>query len=444
MKTILYGILFISLFSCYNNSDNDNNDKDTIDSISSSNLEANSTASPEAPTETFSKMPLLATYINELPSYNGQFPINQPAKYLALRADTIHFLNQEEDGDYSNYYELNHFTQQQAQFKGGWYNTSGSKSWHTTYQLLNKNEAAPIVLLAMQSKETFGGYQEDLEFNFHDLKELIKAGNKNIPTEEDALFEIAKSMTNIDIKKSSLYDDHHVHDLRFWVWQKQDGQWKNISSKVFQPEMYTKLEASFPFLVQKKVDSPIHPGFFLAEKMYSKEGLAQNKANWKHWLGVEELDKVSFDLAIDTKTIQFKASENKALHWDWDGERFTLNNLPKPITWKDEPCLAIDYSSNKKYSFVGNISKIPIQMEISLNNGKIQGEYWYTNSPHNKFPVEGSFEASTETKLDFYRIKNNQQREWFNGYFSNCEFKGWWQHQGTMATEEFSLKLVQE
>lgn len=383
----------------------------------------------------------MATYINELPFYEHQFPLGKARERLIFRADTIHFLEQT-DGDYSYYNQLNNLNQQQAQFAGGWYGTSGSQDWKATYQLLNNNEEAPVVLLAVQSKEAAGGYQASLESNYTDLEEMIEAGNTSI--DKDDLYDLAKDMTNIGRWISSLSGAYHNHDLRFWVWQKQKGQWINITSKVFQLEMYATLTSSFPFLRQEKVENAPNSGFFLAEKMYSKEGLAQNKANWKHWFGVEELNGISFEISTNTKSIQLEISKNKTIRWDWNGHDFTLNNLPNPIPWKNEPCSNIDYSSPKKHTFVGTIADTPIKMEVSLNDGKILGNYWYVNKSNSIFPIAGDFEASTEATLRFYRLKNNVKREHFHAYFVDCQFKGWWQHQGTMKTEAFSLKLVQE
>jgi hypothetical protein len=443
-KNLFYFILFISLFSCQTTTNKiDTTTESTIEDLSKSNRgeKLRAPTSYLSPRETFPEMPLLATYINELPFYGHEFPLEKVQERLILRADTIHFLEQDE-GDYSYYYQLNNLNQQQAQFAGGWYGTSGQQDWKASYQLLNDNEEAPIVLLAVQSKEAVGGYQASLEFNYAELEEMIEAGNTSI--DKDALVELAKDMTNIGRWISSLNGDYHKHDLRFWVWQKQKGQWKNITSKVFQLEMYANLATSFPFLRQKKVKTPPNSGFFLSEKIYSTEGLAQNKAHWKHWLGVEELNEVTFDLSTNTQSIQLEVSKNKTIHWNWNGDYFTLNNLPKPISWKDEPCLDIDYSSTKIHAFVGTIADIPIKMEVNLNDGKILGNYWYINKPSSIFPIAGNFEASTEAIFHFYRLKNNAKREHFHAYFVDCQFKGWWQHQGTMKTEEFSLKLVQE
>lgn len=442
MKNTIYFLLLCFFSSCQNATKKmDTTTKNDTDSISNPHLGTTKITSTTSTPISFNTMPLLATYINELPFYNSEFPLKKAENRLVLRADTIYFLEEEKDGDYSYYYQLNQFTQQQAQFSGGWYGTSGQQDWKATYQLLNDNKEAPIVLLAVQSKDFFGGYQETIEGNYTELKEMIEEGNTSI--DEDDIDDIAQSMANMSRNIRSLDGNYHIHELRFWVWQKQETQWENITSKVFQPEMYAKLETAFPFLEQNKVEEAPIPGFFLQEKIYSEEGLTENKTNWKHWLGVEELTEVNFNLSINSQAILFETSKNKAIRWDWNGEQFTLNNLPKPIAWKDEPCAIIDYSSNKKYTFIGDITDIPIQMEVSLNNGKILGNYWYTNKPNSKFSIKGDFEASTEASLNFYRMKNNQKREWFHAYFTNCQFKGWWQHQETMATKEFTLKLVQ-
>ncbi|MBL4650845.1 MAG: hypothetical protein JKY03_14025 [Aureispira sp.] len=444
MKILFYFILFTSILSCQNTTNKiDTTTQSTVDSLPKSNQEKKTkTPTPSiSPRETFSKIPLLATYINELPFYGHQFPLEKAKERLILRADTIHFLEQE-DVDYSYYYQLNNLNQQQAQFAGGWYGTSRQQDWKATYQLLNDNEAAPIVLLAVQSKEATGGYQASLEFNYSELEEMIEAGNTSI--DKDDLDELANDMTNIGRWINSLNGAYNNHDLRFWVWQKQKGQWENITSKAFQPKMYKKLTTSFPFLRQVKVKNAPILGFFLAENIYSKEGLAQNKAHWKHWLGVEKLTDVSFDLSTNTQSIQLGISKNKTIRWDWNGDDFILNNLPKPISWKDEPCSNIDYFSTKKHTFVGSIAGIPIKMKVNLNDGKILGNYWYLNNPNSIFPIAGDFEASTEATLHFYRLKNKAKREHFHAYFVDCQFKGWWQHQGTMKIEKFSLKLVQE
>jgi hypothetical protein len=441
MKILFYFILLISLFSCQENTNKiDTSVENTVDTLSTSNLEDTSSSSSanKAPI-TFREMPSLATYINELPFYEHEFPLKKATERLAFRADTIHFL-EEEEGDYSYYYKLDHFTQKQAQFVGGWYGTAGEQDWKASYQLLNDNKEAPIVLLAVQSKETFGGYQADLESNYSELEEMVEAGNTSIDVEN--LADIARGMSSIGRRIASLDNDSHIHDLRFWVWQKQKGQWKNISSEVFKPEMYTNLTASFPFLEQRKVDNPLYPGFFLEERMYSEQGMAQNQANWKHWFGVDKLNEIDIDLSLNAQAIQLEISKNKTIRWDWNGEHFTLNNLPTPIAWKDEPCSIIDYSSNKEHAFEGDIAGISIKMNVRLNENKITGNYWYTKNPSTLFPIEGSFIASTEAALKFYRMKKGEKREYFYAYFADCQFKGWWQHQATMEVEEFSLKLV--
>lgn len=419
--------------------------RNAVDSISSTNLETSKTRanSYHSTTETFKELPLLATCINELPFYGSEFefPLNKAKNRLALRADTIYFLEKFKDSDYSYYYQLNQFSQQQAQFAGGWYGTSGRQGWTATYQLLEDNEEAPVVLLVVQSKEFYGGYQAEVESNYEELQRMIKEGNTSI--DEDNIVDIAKSMASRrDI--TTLDGSNHIHELRFWVWQKQETQWKNITSKVFQPKMYAKLEAAFPFLEQDKVEPSPIPGFFLEEKIYTNEGLVANKTNWKHWFGVEELDEVDLNLSINSQSILLEISKNKVIRWDWNGAQFTLNNLPEPIAWKDEPCSIIDYSNNKKYTFVGDIANIPIQMEVSLNDGKILGNYWYESRPDSKFPIKGDFKASTEASINFYRMKNNKEREHFHAYFADCQFKGWWQHKETMVMEEFTLKLVQK
>jgi hypothetical protein len=452
MKTLFYFILITCLFSCLNNPNKINTTtENTLEKHSTSNFEKTTLlsttdrpqiTSSDKPKITFSEMPLLATYINELPFYAHEFPLEKTANRLVLRADTIHFLEGEEDGDYSYYYQLDTFNQEQAQFTGGWYGTAGEEDWEATYQILSDNKEAPIVLLAVQSKETFGGYQETLESNYTDLEEMIEAGNTSIDV--DDLYDIAQDMTNMGRNITSLSGYYHIHHLRFWVWQKQKGQWKNITSQVFQTEMYSNLVASFPFLAENKMKNPPYPGFFLEEQMYSKEGLAQNQANWKHWLGIEELEEVLFDLNINAKAIQLEVSKNKTIRWDWNGDFFTLKNLPSPIPWKDEPCSVLDYASHKKYTFEGEIGNSPVRMDVSLNDNEIIGNYWYTENPSSKFPIKGYFEASTETTLNFYRMKKGAKREWFHAYFADCQLEGWWQHQGTMKMEDFSLKLVQE
>lgn len=443
MKTLFYFFLLFSTFSCQEHKNKINKPtKNTTEKHSTSNIKAVSIVNSEKRLVTFDKMPLLATYINELPFFSHDFPLKKAAERLAFRTDSIHFLEEEKEGDYSYYYQLDAFSQEQAQFTGGWSGTAGAEDWKATYQLLNDHKETPIVLLAVQLKETIGGYQADLEFNYADLEAMIKAGNTSI--EVDDLYDIAEDMTNMERRITSLNGDYHSHNLRFWVWQKQKGQWKNISSQVFQTEMYTNLAASFPFLTQEKVENTPYLGFFLAEQMYSKEGLEQNQNNWKHWLGVEELEEVSFDLNINDEAIQLGVSNNKTIRWDWNGDHFTLNNLPSPIPWKDEPCSVIDYTNDKKYTFEGEIGNSPVRMEVSLNENEILGNYWYTKNPSSKFPIKGYFEASTEATLNFYRMKKGEEREWFHAYFADCQFNGWWQHQETMKIEEFSLKLVQE
>lgn len=450
----MQNVFFLLLtFSCFFGCQSNNNKVDaTINSSDSTKLRSQNEIKKSLripskkvqPSEKFNALPLLATYINELPFYQNEFPLNEAAERLAFRADSVYFLEGEEDGDYSYYYELNFCTQKQVQFIGGWSGTAGDQNWVANYQLLDDHQKRPTVLLTVQSKETFGGYAENLESNYLDLKKMIAEGNTKIPTDENVLVQIAEKMTQVGRYKGSLNDSYNLHQLRFWVWQKQGDEWKNISKDVFNPTMYKDLETSFPFLAQDQVATPSIPGFFLQEQFYSEEGVAQNKEHFKAWLGVNDPLETSFKLTVNPDNIQFECSKNKTIQWDWNGKEYTLNDLNSHIQWQDQPCSLIDYSSDKQYIFAGNIGNIPIKMSVRLDQGKIRGTYWYSNKPNSIFPIEGNFTPSTEADLNFYRIKNNQEREAFSCYFNNCEFKGWWQHQETMSIEEFTLKLVSE
>lgn len=443
MKILFYFALILVLCSCQNAVNKENMKENSAPSNNTTlHSKTISDSSSNSTTPTFNTLPPLAQYINELPFFSYHFPLEAPKTRLQLHADTIQFLEGVEDGDYSYYYNLRKASTTNIQFEGGWYGTSGEQDWVSHYQLLNSKDGHPIVLLAVQSQESYGGYQEEIEFHYNDLKELIAQGNTSIPDDEDALSRIAQDMANVGRSIRTLNGTYQKHDIRFWVWEKKKGTWHNISSQVFSSQMYARLEAALPFWAQNKVLQPKHSGFFLIEKTYSKEGLTQNQNHWKHWLGVEQLDQVNFNLNIHASSIVLEFSPNKHIRWDWNGAQYTLNNLPTPIPWKDEPCTKIDYSSSKKYIFAGKIGETPIQMEASFNYGKLQGFYWYPNRPHRKLPIEGNFEASIEATLNFYRIKNNEQRERFNGYFANCQLKGWWQHQETMEIMPFSLELV--
>lgn len=444
MKNLPYIFLITScLFSCQNNT---NKVDATINSLDSTQLRSHNQVKnvSTVPSKKFDAMPLLATYINELPFYQNEFPLKEAADRLAFQTDSVYFLEEEEDGDYSFYYKLNFCTQKQAQFAGGWYGTAGEQDWIANYQLLNNNQERPIVLLTVQSKERFGGYASNLESNYSELEEMIEEGNTKISTDEEDLVQIAEKMTQAGRYKHSVNDHYHLHELRFWVWQKQGNDWINISQEVFNTDMYQQLEASFPFLIQDQVEKPLIPGFFLREKIYSKEGWDQNKEHFKEWLGVSNPNETIFHLKVNVNSIQFECSPNKTIQWNWNGKQYTLKGLNKPILWKDQPCPTLDYSSEKVHLFTGQIGETPIKMKVRLDQGKIKGKYWYSNKPNSIFPIEGDFSPSTEADLIFYRIKNDQQRESFSYYFNNCEFNGWWQHQETMAIEEFTLKLVDE
>lgn len=433
MTPLFFVLLFTTIFNYQNTTDRTNTvAENCMERLSESHAKENTTP------------PLLLTYINELPFYDGEFPLKKVQEGYQWISTNKASSDEKEEEDFFDGYKVNHINDQQIQCTGGWFGTAGSQEWKATYQLLNEDKTAPIVLLAVQNKESIGGYFADIEFNYDDLKAMIAEGNTSI--DENRLIELAEQITDMDYMdvKSSLDGGCHKHDLRFWVWQKQKGQWKNITDEVFQPAMYTQLMTSFPFLTQAEVRNATFSSFSLAEKMYVEDNLVQNKAHWKHWLGVEDLAQVSFDLKIRSKAIQFEISKNKNIQWNWDGEIFNLDQLPNPVLWENESCSNIDYSSNKKHTFVGTIADIPIKMEVYLNNGKISGKYWYIKNPKSKFPIEGNLETSSENTLSFYRIKNEKQREHFWAYFVDCEFRGWWQHQETMKTEEFSLKLVQE
>lgn len=424
------------------------------DDETSSNLEENSattmpdqeslrpiSTSSENINVSFDEMPLLATYINELPFFEGcnygELMLQEAApKRLVFNNNKLEY--PEGGGDYSSYNRLTAFKETTASFEGGWEGTGGSQAWTCTYQLLSANPSNPMVLVAGQSLEEMRDFEARIEEENNLIEQLSgqgAIGNVN---------KIARNMLDRDyINRRSLKNGFEDHTLSFWVWQKKDGKWENITLSLFDERMYQQLHEHFPFFSKSTSNKAYkQEGFYLEEDFYTEEALLINKSNWSAWFGVKQLEDITFDLKTEENDILFECSKNKTIRWEWNGKAYHLKNLPKKTPWLNNPCADIDFSANNEHNFRGKIGTYKIEMTVRLNEEKISGEYWYNNKTSSKFPVEGIFHPKADQKLTFYRIKKGKQKESFVCYFIDCQLKGWWQHEGTKQIEKFELTLV--
>lgn len=421
MRTI---IALLCLFTACQNSQSPQ--KEVLNS-SSDSTSSSSINQPNIENTSFSELPLLATYINEIGIDDEEFGNGEDIKFVLKEKELI-LQNADELR-----FEINN---NQIILEEGSSGTSGDINSKCIYQMLNKTSIPTILCIEVgnSSSRNSSVMMEDAS----ELVEELKVDYPNLAIDFGSVaweMVVRNEAINYGYTQPLGYDNYTA---TISILQKQDNNWIDITEKTFPKDFAKKLNQYSPiFSADEKGDN--FNSFGLRE--LTQQLIDNNPSIFADW-----------DAKIDTdgEQIRIGAGKNPPILLNWNGQQYEYKKFPnQAIALKRNACEKIDFKTDKTYTFKGNISGQEAQMDVKFKiveagenpTVKMTGEYFYIKNK-SKMPIEGTFSTNVEKSIHFSRLKNGEARESFDGWFNSCEIKGWWQHLERLDIDKYSLKLV--
>lgn len=376
----------------------------------------------------FSELPLLATYINQIGIDKEEFGSGENISF-ALDGDKLILKNADELD-----FDLN--SDKQIILAESWSGTGGEGTNECIYQLLNntKNPTILAIQVAYDSYRNSSIMREDA----YELAEELEADYPNLEISFD---EVAWSMVAREEELSFGYKQplgYNSYAVDIYILEKQGNQWVDITDKAFPKDFAQQLDQYSP-IFELGEENTSSSSFSI--RALTQQSIDANKAIFAPW---------NATISTDGDQLSIGGDKNPPVLLAWDGQQYQYKKMPNQVFELNyHACHKIDFKSDKTYTFKGNISGEEVQMEVKfqiINDGetptvKMTGDYFYLKNK-SKMPIEGTFSTNIEESISFSRLKKGKARESFDGWFNSCELKGWWQHLERLNIHEFNLKLA--